>query len=60
MTTLLVFTDLYLFLSKGDTVDDIDSCSFVRLGVTLVFSFEDCMIFRAAEAISQQTLFSSY
>ena len=54
----LLFTDLYLLLSKGDTVDNIGSGSFVRLGVALVLSFEDCMIFRAAETISKQTLSS--
>ena len=57
MTELLASTDLYLLFSKGDTIDNIDSGSFVRLGVSLIFSFEDCLIFRAAEAISKQTFF---
>ena len=60
MTVLLAFTDLYLFLSQGDTVDNIDSGSFVRPGVSLIFSFEDCLVFRAVEAISKQTLFLLY
>lgn len=55
---LVQVTDLYLLLSKGDTVDNIGSGSFVRLGVALVLSFEDCMILRAAEMISKQTLSS--
>ena len=57
MTVLLAFTDLYLFLSERDTIDNIISCGFVRLGITLVLSFKDCLIFRAAEVISQQTMF---
>lgn len=60
MTAVFAFTNLYLLLSKGDPVDNINSCSFIRLGVTLVLGFEDCMIFRAAEVISQQTVFSLY
>ena len=60
MTVLLAFTDLYLFLSKRDAVDNINSCSFVRLGIPLVLGFEDCLIFRAAELISQQTVFFYY
>ena len=59
VTELLACTDLYLFFSKGDTVDNIGSGSFVRLGVPLIFSFEDCLVFRAAEAISKQTFVSS-
>ena len=57
VTELLACTDLYLFFSKGHTVDNIDSGSFVRLGVSLIFSFEDCLVFGAAEAISKQTTF---
>ena len=56
MTVLLAFTDLNLFLSKGDTIDNIISCGFVRLGITLVLGFKDCLIFRAAEVFSQQTM----
>ena len=52
---LFVVTDLYLFLSQRNTVDDIISRSFVRFGVPLVLGFEDCMIFRAAETMSKQT-----
>lgn len=53
MTALLAFTDLHLLFSKGDTFHDVDSGSFVRLGIAFVLGFEDRMILRAAKAISQ-------
>lgn len=56
---LLAFTDLYLLLSKRDTADDINSCSFVGLGITLVLGFKDRLIFGAAEVVSQHSTFFS-
>lgn len=49
---LIAFTDLYLLLSKRDTADNVNSCSFVRLGITLVLGFKDRLIFGAAKVVS--------
>ena len=51
----MAFTNLDLLLSKRDAVHDSNPCSFVRLGILLIFSFKDCMIFGAEQAISKQS-----
>ena len=47
-------TYLHFFLSKGDSIHNLDSCGFVRFGILLVFGFENGMILGAARAISKQ------
>lgn len=44
---------LHFFLSKGDSVHNLDSCGLVRFGILLVFGFENGMILGAAKAISK-------
>lgn len=38
------YTDLHLFLSKSNTIDDLYSCGLVGLRVPLIFGFQDFMI----------------
>ena len=45
---------LHFFLSKGDSIHNLDSCGLVRFGILLIFSFENGMILGAAKAISKQ------
>lgn len=47
-------TYLHFFLSKSDSIHNLDSCGLVGFGVLLVFRFENGMILGAATAVSKQ------
>ena len=43
----LAFTHLYLLLAQSDTFYDLHALAFVGLGVLLICSFKNCVIFGA-------------
>ena len=40
-------TNLNLFLSQCNTVNDVHSCCLIRLGISLILCLEYCMVFWA-------------